>query len=522
MRGEAQEVKVVLIQPPGLQVQDSYSSITQPPLGIAYLSAYAKRLGHSVVILDCVGAALSRVEPWPGREGFMAQGLSLDEAACRVPKDAGVVGFSCMFTHAWPMTRELMRKVRRAVPGAFFVAGGEHATAMPEQVLRDGGMDLVVLGEGEITFGEVLEKLSLGIRDWRTQAGVACMDAAGSLVRGARQPRIAELDSLPYPDWESMDLKAYMDSHIFMGPSGSESRSIPMLATRGCPYNCTFCASANMWTRVYRTREPSKVVDEMLHWKERFKADDFQFQDLTAIVKKDWITAFCREVVARLPGITWQIPVGTRAEAIDREVTDLLVASGCGAVTYAPESGSERILKAVEKRVHLDRVEASARAALDSGMQVCLFMIVGFPQEEEEDLEATFRFIRRMARMGVHEIAVSTFVPFPGTALFAEVDRASPIAVDDDYCYWVAGATRLVAIKSFNPRLSDERLRRLKLSAMAQFYAISYAAHPTRFAGMLKALVTGEQKTKTDRALAELKAKLGRKVRRLFHAENLL
>ncbi|MBI5882885.1 MAG: B12-binding domain-containing radical SAM protein [Elusimicrobia bacterium] len=532
-------MRVVLIQPPALQVQDSYSSITQPPLGIAYLSAYAKRLGHEIAVVDAVGPALSRAEPWasprtvregrvhtnqpcPAGEGLMLQGLPLDEVAARVPKDAQVVGFSCMFTHGWPMVRELMAKVRAAAPGALFIAGGEHATAMPEQVLRDGGMDLVVLGEGEVTFGEVLEKLSRGVRAWSGQAGVAFLDREGAFTVGARQPRITDLDSLPLPDWDSLDIKAYMDGHIFMGPSGPGSRSIPMLATRGCPYACTFCASANMWTRHYRTRTPARVVDEMVRWKERFGANDFQFQDLTAIVQKEWITTFCRELVSRKLGITWQVPVGTRAEAIDGEVTDLLMASGCSSVTYAPESGSARVLKAVDKRVSLERVEASARAALDSGMQVCLFMIVGFPQEEEEDIELTFKFIRRMARLGVHELALATFVPFPGTALFEEVRSRSPIVIDDEFCYWVAGATRLVRIKSFNPRLSDERLRRLKLSGMAQFYALSYASHPARLLAMLKALATGEQKTKTDRALAELAAKLGRKVRNLFHAASFL
>ncbi|MBI4678978.1 MAG: B12-binding domain-containing radical SAM protein [Elusimicrobia bacterium] len=515
-------MKVTLIQPPALQVQDGYSSLTQPPLGIAYLAAYAKRLGHEVTVVDGVGPALSRTQPWPAGEGILLQGLPLDEVASRVPADAEVVGFSCMFTHSWPMVRELMLKVRAERPKAFLIAGGEHATAMPEAALKAGRMDLVVLGEGEITFSEVLEKLRLGVRDWSAQPGVASLDRQGRCVVAPRQPRIMDLDVLPYPDWDGLGISAYMDSHIFMGPSSPGSRSIPMLATRGCPYGCTFCASPNMWTRLYRARDPKKVVDEMQHWTARYGADDFQFQDLTAIVRKEWITAFCREVIGRGLGITWQIPVGTRAEAIDGEVTDLLMASGCSSVTYAPESGSERILKAVDKRVRLDQIEASARAALKSGMQVCLFMIVGFPQEDDRDIRMTFRFIRRMARLGAHELALATFVPFPGTALFAEVDRASRLVVDDEFCYWMAGPTRLVRIKSFNPGLSDAGLRRLKLSGMAQFYALSYAARPGRLWGMLKALATGEQKTKTDRALAELKAKLVRRLRGLFHASSFL
>ncbi len=505
-------MKICFVQPPALQSQDSYSSLTQPPLGIAYLAAYAKKLCHEVSVVDAVGAGLENTYPWPGASGLLVQGLSLDEVVARIPADAEVVGFSCMFTHSWPMVRELMQRARKARPRAFFVAGGEHSTAMPEQVLRDGGMDLIVYGEGEATLGEVLSRLAQGRREWNDLHGVCYVDADGRLARNERMDRMRDPDALPYPDWELMDIRPYMDSRIFMGPSAAGARSIPMLATRGCPYACTFCASPNMWTRLYRTREPALVVDEMEHWMRRFGANDFQFQDLTAIVRKDWIVAFCREIVRRKLNITWQIPVGTRSEAIDREVTDLLVASGCRHVTYAPESGSERILKAIDKKVHLDRLVGSARAALDSGMSVCLFMIVGFPQETEEDLAATFRFIRRMARLGIHEIAVSTFVPLPGTALFDTTNAIRPLIINDDYCYWMTGATRLLKVKSFHPALSDSRLRAIKLWGLAQFFGVSFLTHPGRLWDMARSFWSDEQKTKSDRVLREFSVKLKRRV----------
>lgn len=505
-------MKIALIQPPSLQCQDSYSSLTQPPLGLAYLAAFAKRLGHEVVVVDAVGEAIDESHPWPGATGLLIQGLNLDQVARRVPIDADVVGFSCMFTHAWPMARALMRRVKEAVPRAFYIGGGEHCTAMPEAVLKEAPIDLVVYGEGEVTFGDVLKRLEDGSRDWRDLPGVCFLDASGQLVKNPRQDRIRDPDSLPYPDWDGFPLSSYMDSHIFMGPSSSQARSIPMLATRGCPYACTFCASPNMWTRMYRTREPKKVVDEMEHWMQKYGANDFQFQDLTAIVRKDWIVDFCSEIVNRKLKLTWQIPVGTRSEAIDAEVTDLLMASGCHHVTYAPESGSEKILNAIDKKVHLDRLESSARAALKSGIRVCLFMIVGFPQEEDEDIRKTFSFIRRMAKVGIHEIAVSTFVPLPGTSLFDTTNAIKPITVDDQYCYNMTGATRLFHIRSWNPRYSDARIRMFKLAGMSQFYGLSFATHPDRLWGMLKALVTSEQKTKSDRVLHEFGVKIKRKV----------
>lgn len=505
-------MKIALIQPPALQCQDSYSSLTQPPLGLAYLAAYARGLGHEVVIVDAVGEAIEQSHVWPGAPGLLIQGLDLDAVASRVPRDAEIVGFSCMFTHAWPMVRELMHRVKAAVPGAFYIAGGEHCTSMPEAVLRDAPIDLVIYGEGEVTFGEVLAKLQNGDRSWGAMPGVCYLGGQRKLVKNARQDRVRDPDTLPYPDWDIFPVNAYMDSHIFMGPSAAKARSIPMLATRGCPYACTFCASPNMWTRMYRTREPKKVADEMEFWMRKYGANDFQFQDLTAIVRKDWIVEFCRELIDRKLNITWQIPVGTRSEAIDAEVTDLLMQSGCRHITYAPESGSDKILKAIDKKVHLDRLEDSARAALNSGMKVCLFMIVGFPQEDNTDIRKTFRFIRRMAALGVHEIAVSTFVPLPGTSLFDTTNAIKPIIVDDQYCYNMTGATRLFHIRSWNPRFTDAMLRTFKLAGMSQFYGYSFLTHPSRLWGMVKALVTNEQQTKTDRVIHEFAVKIKRKV----------
>jgi radical SAM superfamily enzyme YgiQ (UPF0313 family) len=217
---------------------------------------------------------------------------------------------------------------------------------------------------------------------------------------------------------------------------------------------------------------------------------------------------FCRELQKRRLAIRWSIPVGTRAEAIDREVADLLMATGCTHVTYAPESASPRILAAVEKKVDLARMERAIRDSLDAGLIVCLFMIVGFPQEKPEDMRATRRWLRRMARLGVHEVAVATFVPLPGTRLFQEIDKTSPLSIDDEFCYWMTGTTSLTTVRSWNPDLTGPQLLRAKLLAMGGFFLTSYLWHPDRFWRLLANAVTGRQETKVDRVIQEFLMKL--------------
>jgi radical SAM superfamily enzyme YgiQ (UPF0313 family) len=456
-------------------------------------------------VVDAVGEAVTRLEPWPKRARRLVQGLPIGDVVARVPADSDVIGVSCMFTHAWPLARELVLALARAFPKARLVAGGEHVTSMYETVLRETPVEACVLGEGEATFGELLDAFADG-KPLDGVAGLAIRDASGRASRTARRARIADPDSLPYPAWDLMDPMAYLESAVFMGPAAG--RTIPMLATRGCPFRCTFCSSPQMWTQVWKARDPKKVVDEMEHWKKVYGANDFQFQDLTAIVRKDWIIAFCKELIERDLGITWSLPVGTRSEAIDGEVPSLLMRSGCFHITYAPESGSERILKAIEKKVHLDHLEKSARDSLVAGMKVCLFTIIGLPQETPADLRKTFEMLRRMARLGVHEVAVSTFVPLPGTKLFDETNRLAPIATDDEYCYWMTAATSLWAVRSWNPTLSDQKLLLLKLWAMFQFYSLSYLHHPSRMARLVSNLFAGRQETKVDRVVREFATKL--------------
>ena len=484
---------------------DNYSTITQPPLGIAYLAAYARRHGHDVAVVDGVGAAVTRLRPWPLREKRLFQGLSFEEIIARVPQDSDVIGVSCMFTHAWPMVRELLRALSLAFPAARLIAGGEHVTSMNEKVLGETPVSACVLGEGEITLIELLSAFETG-KPLAAIPGLAVRNQSNAAIRTAPRPRIADPDSLPLPAWDLVDPMVYLEGQVFMGPAAG--RSIPMLATRGCPFRCTFCSSPQMWTQVWKPRDPAKVVDEMEHWKNVYGADDFQFQDLTAIVRKDWILSFCREIIARDLNITWSLPVGTRSEAIEGEVPELLMKSGCRHITYAPESGSESILKSIEKKVHLDHLEKSARDSLRAGMKVCLFLIVGFPQETWADVRKTFAFIRKMAWLGVHEVAVSTFVPLPGTQLFDETSILTPVPTDDEYCYWMTGATSLLTVRSWNPCISDRQLLLAKLWALFQFYAISFLCHPSRLLRLFTNLLSSRQETKVDRVIQEFAAKL--------------
>ena len=494
-------MKITLIHPPALMARSNYSTITQPHLGLAYIAAFVRERGHEVEIVDGVGEAISTFTVWEPRPDFLVQGLSFDDIIERVAPDTELIGLTCMFTHSWPMVRELAKAVKAAFPDIPLVAGGEHVTAMHELVLTESPVDACVLGEGEETFNELANAYADGT-DLGSVAGISyCPTETGDVTVTAARSRIRDVDALPWPAWDLIDPMAYLDSKVFIGPRAG--RTMPMLATRGCPYQCTYCASPQMWGTNWFARDVDDVINEMAHQYEVHGANDFQFQDLTTVVNKRWILSFCEKLIERGLDIRWQLPVGTRCEAIDADVAEMLQRSGCSYIQYAAESGSERILDEVKKKVSLEHLEQTAVDSVKAGITVCVLLMVGFPGETNEDVRKTFRLIRKLARDGIHEVAVSVLVPLPNTEMFRQLQAERKIELDDDYCYWMSGATTMTTARSWNPNISSRKLLFLKLLGLAEFYAISYALHPNRLARAIRNAWRGEQESKVDRVLRE-------------------
>jgi radical SAM superfamily enzyme YgiQ (UPF0313 family) len=252
-----------------------------------------------------------------------------------------------MFSVEWLVVRRLIEAIRRAFPRTLLVVGGEHVTACPDYTLTDcPAIDVGVLGEGEESIVDLAAAHADG-RDLATVNGIVFRQG-GSLVRTPHRTRIRTIDDIPEPDWTLFPVETYIDNALTHG--ANLGRSMPILASRGCPYECTFCSSPLMWTTFWTARRPELLVREMKKYMARYGVTNFDFYDLTAIVKKDWILQFGRLLLSEGLQITWQLPSGTRTEVIDAEVSRLLFESGCRIINYAPESGSPPELKRSRRR----------------------------------------------------------------------------------------------------------------------------------------------------------------------------
>jgi radical SAM superfamily enzyme YgiQ (UPF0313 family) len=280
---------------------------------------------------------------------------------------------------------------------------------------------------------------------------------------------------------------------------------MPMIATRGCPYQCTFCSNPEMWTTRWYARNPELVLDEMRTYQERYGATNFDFYDLTAIVKRSWIIQFTKSILERKMDITWQLPSGTRSEAIDDEVSQLLYASGCRNMSYAPESGSPAVLERIKKVVKLDRLEASVRGAVRAGLNVKLNIIMGFPNESRRELGQTVRFLARMGFAGVHDMSISLFSPYPGSELYHDLRKAGRIPeLSDEYFLSLCAYKDFSQSSAHTDGLSPRVLNFYRILGIVTFYGIQYTVRPWRIVRLFTNLLQHRQESRLDKSLQDL------------------
>lgn len=507
---------VKILRPPAVFSASAYSTPLTLPLGAAYLAGTLEAAGYCVEVVDGIGEGLSQIRV-SGDGRLKLQGLTTEQIIDRIGPETRVLGVSLMFSQCWVEARALIRAIKQAYPDLVVVLGGEHPSAMPEYVLRDcPDADYAITGEGEIALLELVWR-HLGGLDVDEIPGVARIDESGAFVHQQTGRRIADFANLPRPAWHLCEVKSFFEGSWFHGiPYG---RNMLILATRGCPYQCTFCSNPSMWTTRYMMRPPADVVDEIEWLVSTYGANSLDFEDLTAIVKKEWTLAFCDEIKRRKLDIVWQLPTGTRSEALDAEALQALYDTGCRLLVYAPESGSERSLQIVKKKVNLDRLTASMKEALRIGHTGKINLIIGFPHETRVDCWKTILYAARVALLGAHDCLISAFTPYPGSELFEELRKDGTIPkLDDGYFDDLLLQFDATVEKSYCRHVGGRELAYYRVLGMGLFYLISFVRAPTRGLRVFAALRNRpgfHPRTVLEQKLAEMTVRwrMGRRLR---------
>ena len=492
---------VTIIVPPQIVTLTQIGSCGVPPIGASYIAGYMEKLGHTVEVIDGLGEDMYKYTKWGISN---VRGITIPEIVNRIPRDTEVIGISNMWSHAWPVTRDLTIEIKKVYPKVPIILGGVNPTSLTEQVLSYPSVDYCVLGEGEETMRELVAALESG-SSVKGIKGIAYRNNGNGIVINPKRERRKDLDSLPYPAYHKIPLETYIQ--IRQPHGAGRGRSLPIIGTRGCPFSCTFCTAPKVWSKDWITRDPSRVVDEIQYHMEKYKADDFQFEDLTAITDKDWIMRFSEELMRRNIKISWQLPCGTRTETFDEEVARTISKAGCTNITFAPESGSVDSLRWVQKKLDLNNVYKAARYSVKAGITVCGFVVIGFPNETKEDIKNTFKMLRKLAWIGFNEVSITTFTAIPGSEIFYELLKEKKVELNDEFYVGLLCMSDLMAVTSWNSNFTDKQLARLRVRAYMNFFFFAYLFRPWRFFKSFKNVILKRQENKLEKVVYDMLCK---------------
>lgn len=319
-------------------------------------------------------------------------------------------------TPLWSEARRLAEIAREELPGVTTIAGGVHATTLPDEALGSGAFDIVAMGEGERTIVEICRG-----DDPSGIAGVACR-RDGKVIRTPPREMIADLDDLPLPAWQLHDLRFYRSPHIAArrNPVGY------METNRGCNHHCLYC-SQTIFGHSVRFKSPGRVVDEM------FRMLDLGFRDIH--IKDNNFTAdiaraseVCELMVRRGFPAPWALPTGVNVHDVDEDFFRLAKRAGCYQVAFGIESGVDGILARVNKKQSSERIRDAVGMAHRAGIETVGFFMVGLPGDTVETMEETIRFA---CSLPLTYAKASMTLPFPSSALYRKLKMEGRIRSED-------------------------------------------------------------------------------------------
>jgi len=386
-------MKVLLLAPPWGEIYGSFRGLTRrlnlnPPLNLAYLAASAARAGHDVKIAD--------LEFLPRRKEVLHR--LIEENA---PDVVGVTVTSPMF----PTVTRIVRLLKTS--GVPVILGGPHVTIARNEVFSAcPEADFALAGEAEQSFTDLLSALDRG----EDPGSIPGLMRPGDATPFAEPPTLApDLDALPDPIYPGIDFSNYTWS--VKGRKKVPAQTI--ITSRGCPYDCVFCAVQNLTGRAVRFRDVARVADEMERAVKTSPVRHFVFVDDVLTLKKTRIHDLCEILSGKNLPVTWE--GDTRADLVDGELLQTMARAGCTRINFGIESGSQEVLDGLKKNISLSRVADAFRLAKKAGMDTRGTAMIGNPGDTRQTIRATVDFLRELSDLDQPYLSIAQ--PYPGTEL---------------------------------------------------------------------------------------------------------
>ena len=364
-----------------------------PPLGLLYLSAWLEKHGFDNEIFDSTFS-----DPASQRAYLQKEGANIIAIYTNLMTKLQVVGLVKFI------------RTQKSLKNSLIVIGGPDVTYNVENYLGLGA-DVIVIGEGEQTMLEIVEASKKGL--WPHFGhidGIAFRSEDGDIIQTKARERLRPIDLIPFPNRKKIDLQKYLDTW-----KKHHGRSAISVSTqRGCPYTCKWCSTA-VYGQSYRRRSPALVVDELVFLQKKYAPDQIWFVDDVFTVSHKWLKEFRDEIIRRNVKIPFECI--SRADRMTEEVIKVLKEAGCFRLWIGAESGSQKILDAMDRRVNAEWVQEMIIATRQQGLEVGTFIMLGYPGETEEDIVLSLDHLRRS---NPDYFTITIAYPIKGTDLYEQ------------------------------------------------------------------------------------------------------
>lgn len=426
--------KVLLVNPPKHPMNQAniWKKIdTQlPSLGLASIAAYLEAKGIEVKILDLVV------------EGYEMLGEFLQEFR---PNFVGLTASTVTINSAL----QIADFAKKKLPGAKVVIGGPHASLLPKEMLERKSIDFVVIGEGEITFAEL-------VKNAKKPSKVDGIAYRKNRTVKFTRPRklVCNLDDLPMPAYHLLPVKKYK-------PSLGNFKRLPAMSVicgRGCPGRCTYCASG-LFGEKFRFKSVQKVLDEIKYLVKNFGIKEITFYDETFTANRNFVKELCRRIIEEKIDISWMC--SARVDTVDDETLRLMKKAGCHQVAFGIESADERILENINKKISLEKAVKAVEMTQNAGIEARANFMFGSPGETEETMQKTLNFALKLEP---DYALFNITTPLPGTEMFRWAKQRKLLRTEDwkDYDF----SKHVMNL----PTVSSEKVLEYYRKAHRQFY----------------------------------------------------
>ncbi|MFA4989437.1 MAG: radical SAM protein [Candidatus Omnitrophota bacterium] len=442
-------MRVLLINPNSSLINKNwaYKKFFTPiaPLGLAYLAGILKKNGFEVSIIDQFADK-------------MPDAVLLNIIKDRKPD---VIGFSAL-TPVIRDVRRLALAIKELSGKSKIVLGNIHATCFPQEVLSEGTADIVVRGEGENTLVELCQRLSRN-KGLEGLPGIS-FKIDGQIVHNPEREVIADLDSLPYPAWEELNLDNYTEVPLV---AIKKARAFPIIASRGCDFRCYYCSQDKIYKQV-RYRNLNKVIDEMEYFYNNHGIKIFGFSDAYFPFDETSGLEFCASLIKRNLNKKIEWCTETRVDKVTPRLLEAMKEAGVHLIMYGVEVGNQRIMDSLNKGTTLEQARFALQQTRKAGILSQGLFILGLPGESIRTCKDTINFAKEL---DCDLVKFNVAMPYPGSRFFEDYKRMNKISNPERFTSWFDWVNFSEDFIYTPQGMDSNILRYLQRRAMLEFYA---------------------------------------------------